>query len=96
MQYNSNINYNSPNYSYSGTLIIYAPSLVSPIILNSIAILFNDLGEDYSNYTTIAVVSMDVNPSGDISIQVLDEDVSALVSVQSIAITNNSEISIIA
>jgi len=94
MLYNDTIAYNQPNYSYLGTLIIYAPSLSSPIILNNIAILIGGQ-EDYSNYTTIAVVSMEINPSGYVTIEVLDEDVSALISVESIAINNNSEIAIL-
>ena len=94
MLYNDTIAYNQPNYSYLGTLIIYAPSLSSPIILNNIAILIGGQ-EDYSNYTTIAVVSMEINPSGYVTIEVLDEDVSALISVESIGINNNSEISIL-
>lgn len=94
MLYNDTISYNQPNYSYLGTLIIYAPSLSSPIILNNIAILIGGQ-EDYSNYTTIAVVSMEINPSGYVTIEVLDEDVSALISVESIGINNNSEISIL-
>jgi len=75
-------------------LVIYAQSLSSPIILNDIAILIAGQ-EDYSNYTTIAVVSMEVSPSGYVTVEVLDQDVSALVSVQSIAINDNSEIAII-
>lgn len=94
MLYNDTLSYSQPNYSYTGTLIIYAPSLSSPIILNNIAILIGGQ-EDYSNYTTIAVVSMEVNPSGYVTVEVLDQDVSALVSVQSIAINDNSEIAII-
>lgn len=94
MLYDQNIAYGQPNYSYTGTLVIYAPSLSSPIILNNIAILIGGQ-EDYSNYTTIAVVSMEVSPSGYVTVEVLDQDVSALVSVQSIAINDNSEIAII-
>lgn len=94
MLYDQSLAYSEPNYSYTGTLIIYAPSLSSPIILNNIAILIGGQ-EDYSNYTTIAVVSMEVNPSGYVTVEVLDQDVSALVSVQSIAINDNSEIAII-
>lgn len=94
MLYDDVISYNQPSYSYTGTLVIYAQSLSSPIILNNIAILIGGQ-EDYSNYTTIAVVSMEVSPSGYVTVEVLDEDVSALVSVESIAITDNSEIAIL-
>jgi len=94
MLYNDTITYSQPNYSYLGTLVIYAPSLSSPIILNNITILIGGQ-EDYSNYTTIAVVSMEVSPSGYVTVEVLDEDVFALSSVQSISINNDSEISIL-
>jgi hypothetical protein len=94
MLYDTSIIYNQPNYSYSGTLIIYAASLSSPIVLNNITILIGGQ-EDYSNYTTIALISMDISPSGIISVEVLNEDIAAIVSVQSIAIQGR-EISIIA
>jgi len=94
MLYNDTITYSQPNYSYLGTLVIYAPSLSSPIILNNITILIGGQ-EDYSNYTTIAVLSMEVSPSGYVTVEVLDEDVFALSSVQSISINNDSEISIL-
>lgn len=95
MLYNDTIAYSQPNYSYLGTLIIYAPSLSSPIILNNIAILIGGQ-EDYSNYTTIAFMSIEINPSGYVTVEVLDEDVSALISVDSIAINSNGEIAILA
>ena len=50
--------------------------------------------EDYSTYTTIAVISMDVSSTGVVSIEVLDENVSAIVSAETIAL-GDGEISII-
>lgn len=93
MLYNQNISYNEPSYSYIGSLIVYAPSLSSPIILNNIAILIGGQ-EDYSNYSTITVISMDTSSTGVISIEVLDENVSAIISAQTIAL-GDGEISII-
>lgn len=93
MLYDDVIAYNQPNYSYLGTLIVYAPGLSSPIILNNIAVLLGGQ-EDYSNYTTIAVISMDISSTGVVSIEVLDENVSAIVSAQTIAL-GDGEISII-
>jgi len=92
MLYNDTIEYNQPNYSYLGTLIIYAPSLSSPIILNNVNIQIGGGQEDYSNYTTIAIVSMDVSPAGIVTIEVLDQDLSALVSVESMTILSDSEV----
>lgn len=94
MQYNGQISYDSQNYSYSGTLIIYAPSLASPIVLNNINIVFGGGEKDYSNYTTVALISIDVAPSGFITIEVADESIEALVSAQTVSI-GNGEISII-
>jgi hypothetical protein len=93
MLYNQPLVYNEPNFSYTGTVVIYASSLSSPIILNNITIVLGGQ-EDYSNFTTIAFISMDISPTGVVSIEVLDEDVSALLSVETIAV-GDSEISII-
>lgn len=92
MLYDDIIAYNQPNYSYLGTLVIYAQSLSSPIILNNINIQIGGGQEDYSNYTTIAVVSMDISPSGLVTIEVLDQDLSALVAVESMTIMSDSEV----
>jgi hypothetical protein len=94
MLYNSNITYNNSSYTYNGNLIIKAPSLISPIILNNIIVSFSS-NEDYSNYTTIAVVSMDMSPSGILTLEVLDKDVSAISSAQIIAVGAAGEISIV-
>lgn len=94
MLYNANLTYDNPNYTYNGTLIIKAQSLIDPIVLNNITISFS-LNEDYSNYTTIAIVSMDVSPSGIITLEVLDEDVSAISSAQVISVGASGEISIV-
>lgn len=94
MIYNEAITYNSPNVSYDGTLIIYADSLINPIVLNDITIFYAS-NEDYSNSTTIGVLSIDINPQGIISIQVLDEDVNAISSAQIISVGVSGEISII-
>lgn len=93
MLYDQNIAYNQQNYSYLGTLVIYANGLSSPITLNNILILIGGQ-EDYSTYTTVAVVSMDISSTGVVSIEVLDENVSAIVSAETIAL-GDGEISII-
>lgn len=63
MLYNENIIYNNSNFTYTGTLVINVPGISSPIILNDITIIFNPVN-DYSNNTTIGIVSYNVNPSG--------------------------------
>jgi len=94
MKYEEAIAYNSPNVSYNGTLIIYADSLISPIVLNNITIFYAS-NEDYSNLTTIGVLSIDVSPQGVVSIEVLDNDVSAISSAQVISVGVSGQISII-
>jgi hypothetical protein len=94
MLYNANLSYNNPNYLYNGTLIIKAQSLIDPIILNNITILYS-LNEDYSNYTTIAVLSIDTSPNGILTLEVLDKDVSAILSAQVISIGTPGEVSIV-
>jgi len=94
MKYGEAIAYNSPNVSYNGTLIIYADSLISPIVLNNITIFYAS-NEDYSNLTTIGVLSIDVSPQGVVSIEVLDNDVSAISSAQVISVGVSGQISII-
>ena len=95
MIYNEAINYNSPNVTYNGTLIVYASSLINPITLTNLTIFYSS-NEDYSNYTSIGVISIDISPQGVISVEVLDNDVAALVSAEVISIGQNNEISIIA
>jgi hypothetical protein len=94
MIYNEAITYNSPNVSYNGTLIIYASSLISPIVLNNITIFYTS-NEDYSNLTTIGVLSIDISPQGIVSVEVLDNDVSAISSAQVISVGVSGQISII-
>lgn len=94
MKYGEAIAYNSPNITYNGTLAIYASSLSSPIILNNVTIFYSS-NEDYSNYTTIGILSLDTSPDGVIFITVLDEDVAAIASAEVIYINADAEISII-
>jgi hypothetical protein len=93
MIYNAPVAYNEPNIIYSGTLVIKAAGLISPIILNNVTI-FYSTEEDYSNYTTIAILSMDTDPSGVLSIEVLDSDLSALAQASVFSI-QSAELSII-
>jgi len=94
MIYNEAINYNSSNVTYNGTLIINAPSLANPIILNNIVV-FYATNEDFSNFTTIAVSSIDIT-GNEISVEALDDQVEALASASIISISGDAEITIIA
>lgn len=85
MQYNSDLLYENSGISYIGSLVIKVPGISNPIILNNIKIAFAGL-PDYSNLTTIAVLSIDVNASGLITIETVQENLSALTSVEAITI----------
>ena len=95
MIYNEAVTYSSSNITYDGTLVIYASSLIDPITLNNVTI-FYSANQDYSNYTSIGVVSVDISPYGVITVEVLDQDLSALISAQVISVGVNNEIAIIA
>ena len=91
--YNMGIAYSQDNATYSGTIIIYAPSLENPIILNNISITsVNQL--NYSNYTTIAVLSIDTAPDGTITVSVIDETASALIGITNFSDLGNGLIAV--
>ncbi len=83
MQYDNSLQYSESNYSYSGTLVITAPSLINPIIINNVSVITNT-GIDLSNRTVIGVLDIDTSPEGVLTIEVIDENVSALYGVDSI------------
>lgn len=91
MLYNNSLLYNNPNVSYIGSLVIKISGVSNPIVLNNIKIAFAGLA-DFSNQTTIAVLSIDINPSGLITIETVQQNVSALTSIQSITIYENNVI----
>jgi hypothetical protein len=69
MLYNESITYNQANISYFGSLIIYIAGISNPITIGSINVI-QVAGEDYSNATTIAVMSIDFTSSGIMTIEV--------------------------
>ena len=91
MLYNSDLLYNNSGISYIGSLVIKIPGISNPIVLNNIRISFDGLA-DYSNLTTIAVLSIDVSSSGMITIETVQENLSALTSIQTITIYDDNVI----
>lgn len=85
MLYNETITYGQPGVSYIGSLVIKIASISLPIILNNINIVFGGFA-DYSNKTTIAVLSIDVAPGGIITIETVEENLSALTSIETVTI----------
>lgn len=67
MLYNDIITYNHNNVSYIGTLYLNIVGFSNPIILNNVNVIFTN-ETDFSNATTIGIVSYDISPSGIITI----------------------------
>ena len=64
-----------------------------PIILNNISITsVNQL--NYSNYTTIAVLSIDTAPDGTITVSVIDQTASALIGITNFSDLGNGLIAV--
>lgn len=91
MQYNTGLQYDNAGINYIGSLVINVSGISNPIILNNIKISFAG-SQDYSNLTTVAVLSIDVNPSGVIIIETVKENLSALTSVEAITIYDGNVI----
>lgn len=85
MLYDDTLSYNQPGVNYIGSLIIKVASIPLPIVLNNIKISFAGAA-DYSNKTTIAVLSIDVSASGIITIETVEENLSALTSIEAVTI----------
>ena len=69
MLYNDPITYSQSNISYFGSLIINIAGISNPITIGNINVI-QVAEEDYSNSTTIAVMSIDFTSSGIMTIQV--------------------------
>jgi hypothetical protein len=89
MKYNSNLTYNESGFLYIGSLLISVPSIVNPILINNITILIDPV-EDYSNNTTIGVVSYDIAPSGVMSFEATDFQAEAILGSQIITLDSIS------
>jgi len=93
MKYNDLITYNEPSSSYIGTIILNIKGIANPVILNNINIFFGG-SQDFSVSTTIAVLTIDVNPSGIITIETLQSEAAAIMQAESITIHSGTLISI--
>jgi hypothetical protein len=69
MLYDGPITYSQSNINYFGSLVINIVGISNPITIGNINVI-QLAGEDYSNYTTIAVMSIDFTSSGIMTIQV--------------------------
>ena len=93
MLYNEPISYSQANTTFNGDLYIYVASIENPIIVNNVTFFFVS-NEDYSNLTTIGVISVNVSPEGRISIEAYPDQVYALLEASVIGITGEAEIAI--
>ena len=92
--YNSAIAYNEQHFVYNGTLIISAPSLPHPITIGGVTVVVNPT-QDYSNSTSVGIVSYDIMPTGIISIEATDSQYEAIVdSTLFILNTTSGELSV--
>lgn len=92
MLYNENITYDQSGISYVGTIIINVFGLPSPIVISNINVAIST-SQDYSNQTTVGVISYDIFSDGIITIQATETQASAI--VQAIAAYDESSSGVI-
>lgn len=93
MLYNDIISYNEPNVIYDGTLIVKIPGILNPITIHPIVVIVDPV-QDYSNFTTIAVTSIEISGTGIITIETSDQNAEALVGSTAVVVRPSGEISI--
>jgi hypothetical protein len=93
MQYNDSIAYNQSGVSFSGTLQINIPGISLPLILNDISIYFLEK-VDYSNATTVGVVSVNYVSTGLVVIEASSEQAQAISQSSVISLGNMSNVTI--
>jgi len=93
MLYGSPIVYNQNNYSYSGNLYIYVPGNSNPIIVPEVSFFFA-FNEDFSNLTTISVISIEIEGDSIITVIPENEDYTALLTAEVVYITGENEIAV--
>jgi hypothetical protein len=93
MLYNDTINYNQSGIDYNGTIILIIEGILNPVILNNIKINFG-ANEDYSVATAIGVISIDLDPTGIITIETLGREGAALIQAKEITIHSGTLVSV--
>jgi hypothetical protein len=89
MLYNDNKFYNQSGFVYSGSLLILVSSLSSPIFIGDIIIKINQ-SEDYSNNTSIGLVSYSLASTGIMSFQTTDLQAEAITTSKIITLNSVS------
>jgi hypothetical protein len=93
MLYNDFIDYSQSGIQYNGTIVLIIEGISNPVILNNIKVNFGGK-EDYSVATTIGVISIDLAPTGVITIQALAKEGAALIQASEITIHSGTLITI--
>jgi len=93
MLYNDLIDYSQSGIQYSGTIVLIIEGISNPVILNDIRVNFGGR-QDYSVATAIGVVSIDVAPSGVITIQALQREGAALIEAKEITIHSGTFVTV--
>jgi hypothetical protein len=89
MLYNSNITYSQAGILYQGSLLISISGVSSPILINNIRIIIDPL-EDYSNNTSIGIVSYNLSPTGIMSFETSDFQAEAITTSEVITLNSVS------
>lgn len=93
MLYNDTVGYSQSGISFNGTLQINIPGISLPLILNDISIYFPDK-VDYSNATTIGVVSVNYVSTGLVVIEANSDQAQAISASSVISLGNISNVTI--
>lgn len=93
MLYNDFISYNQTNVTYNGTLILNVLGLNSPVIVNNATVLFSTV-EDTSNFTTMGIISYDVDPYGLMTFEVTQDQADAILGAEFIVIERSAEVQV--
>lgn len=94
MFYNDIISYNHNNIAYNGTLILNVVGIDVPIIINDANIIFNSV-QDTSNFTTMGIITYDIDPYGIMTFEVTEEQAEAIINATFIVVDTSAEVEII-
>jgi hypothetical protein len=89
MLYNTNITYSEAAILYEGSLLLTISGISSPILINNIRIIIDSV-EDYSNNTSIGIVSYNITPTGVISFETTDLQAEAITTSEIITLNSVS------
>lgn len=93
MLYNDLVGYSQDGVSYIGDVVLKIQGISNSITLNNIRINFS-ADQNYSSTTTIAVISIDIAPSGVITIEALPSQAGAILQATKINVLSNTSVSV--